>query len=738
MSLTNGRHDELWRLLEAVCEDDLTMPQAARLEEILKSDADARRYYLEYLDLHGALYWDTAVGGDSEAPAGLSAAGDVIATRPVVPAGARNTAGAGVAPELASSRRRFARLVPAVVLALLVAVVAVVFGLRRGDGGRPLVRDDGPQAAPQNQAERSGADGIRPGDTPIERDNRHRRPFEFPGRDGSRDGNTPSVAQGSNTPVPAPRPPAAIPRSRVIDGSVEAVVAAIDRRLREGWQAVGLEPSPVADDAEWMRRAYLDLVGHIPPAQDVARFLDDRRPAGVKRSELIDRLLEEPAYVRHWTTVMTNLLIGRSLERDVNRPALEKFFRESFAANRPWDEIVTELVAAEGFESENGAATFLLAHLNNEAVPATAITARLFLGVQVGCVQCHDHPFNSDWHQEQFWELNSFFQQTQVVHHVDVDPATGRRAERTELASRPAEELTFFETPRGVVRAVKPGYFGEPVDPAPDVNRRRELARLMFEDQDRQAARAMVNRMWAHFFGYGFTRPVDDMGPHNPPTHPELLDELTERFVDSGYDLQSLMRWITNSEAYQLTSRAHGGNASDDPDAGEPPAFSRMYVKPMTAEQLYDSVLVATRADLAAGSDWDSVARQRQAWLQQFVHAFDTEENDEATNFEGTIPQALTMMNGELVATALGANRGTFFASVAADRTSDAEKIRTLCLAALSRYPTEQELNAIRNLVRTAAAQSIRTGHDRQSAAIDCLRDVFWAYLNSSEFRLVH
>src|SRR5690606_24123234 len=134
----------------------------------------------------------------------------------------------------------------------------------------------------------------------------------------------------------------------------------------------------------------------------------------------------------------------------------------------------------------------------------------------------------------------------------------------------------------------------------PEVDRREELAKVLArEDPNHQVARAFVNRMWEHFFGVGFTKPVDDMGPHNPPSHPDLLDKLTEDFVKVDYNVKTLAQWITNSLPYHLTSRFNGSNTSDDPSAGEVPLFSHLYVKPLTAEQLYDSLIVATQADQA-------------------------------------------------------------------------------------------------------------------------------------------
>jgi hypothetical protein len=449
---------------------------------------------------------------------------------------------------------------------------------------------------------------------------------------------------------------------------------------------------------------------------------------------LVDRLLDDPAYVRHWTTVWANLLIGRSESRDVSRPALEKFLRDSFARNRPWSEIVFDLVAAEGDFEENGAANFLLAHLNNEAVPATAITARLFLGTQVQCIQCHNHPFN-DWKQDQFWELNCFFQQTEKQRAPGSANSAGVR---TQLVNIPVGDAIYFETRSGLMRAAYPKFEGTAIDPAPEVNRRLELARLMTAGEKPLLAEALVNRLWEHFLGAGFTRPVDDMGPHNPPTHPELLERLAREFVSSGYDVKQLVRWITSSEAYHLTSRFNDTNEIDDPAAGNPPLFSRVYVRSMSAEQLYDSLLVATRAHHAGAADWAAVAANRRAWLQQFVLALGTDENDEATTFDGTLPQALMMMNGDLIAGAVQGARGTFLHEVLSENSPEVEKLRKLSLAALSRYPTAKETTALRRLLHEQVTARTSTGASRQAATAEALQDVFWALLNSSEFILIH
>ena len=169
------------------------------------------------------------------------------------------------------------------------------------------------------------------------------------------------------------------------------------------------------------------------------------------------------------------------------------------------------------------------------------------------------------------------------------DAASGRMVvENVSLSTRDVDGPVYFETRNGLMKVAFPRYNQTPVDPGRDTDRRRELSRLITHDERPLVAEAAVNRMWGHFFGHGFTRQVDDLGPHSAPSHPAVLARLSEEFVRSGYDQKQLIRWICQTEAYQLTSRLNATNASDDPVAGDAPLFSHMYVKPMTAEQLYD------------------------------------------------------------------------------------------------------------------------------------------------------
>ncbi|MDB5389296.1 MAG: hypothetical protein JWM11_4942 [Planctomycetaceae bacterium] len=493
-------------------------------------------------------------------------------------------------------------------------------------------------------------------------------------------------------------------------GSSDVLIQFINEKVRQGWIENNIEPSPVADDGEWMRRVYLDIIGHVPPVEDVEAFIADKDKA--KRTKVIDKLLDDPAYVRNWTTIWANLLVGRgagnaNMGGPQRRAALQKFLRESFAKNRPWDAVVRDLVSAEGRYDQNGAVNFLMAHLNDGAVPATAMTAKLFLGLQVQCTQCHNHPFN-EWKQNQFWEYNSIFKQAREVTHQKYDEKTGRMVfDYAELVKQEAEGPVFFERRNGLMQVAYPRYEQYEIKPDADTNRRQEFAKLITQGERTQVADAMVNRMWGHFFGYGFTKPVDDMGPHNPASHPELLEKLSVEFVKAKYDQKQLIRWICNSEAYNLTSKMSPKNEVDNPANGERPKFTHMYVKSLSAEQLYDSLIIATNAHKSGRSNWEQAEQQRRMWMQQFVVAFGTDENDESTTFNGTIPQALMMMNGELVQNAISLEKGGYLRSVLEDKGGDDEKVKEMYMSTLSRVPTKKELMAAKMVIAGGNVQGL-------------------------------
>jgi hypothetical protein len=530
-------------------------------------------------------------------------------------------------------------------------------------------------------------------------------------------------------------------------------VAMIDAAIQKGWIDHNLIPSKPATDGEWCRRVYLDVLGRVPTVAEVNAYLTEKKRD--KREALVDELLSEKYqddYVRNWTTIWTNILIGRTGGNERKslavREGMQQYLSESFKYNKTYDELARELITATGSvkpgdDGFNGAANFLADKMAENGVQATARTAQIFLGMAVQCTQCHNHPFN-EYKQNQFWEMNAFFRQTRVEREPNDEKKqkfyakVSNRDFKGEGGNANKAEI-YYELRNGKLKVAYPVFvdgtslasiyakkgedFGDH-GMLSDINRREELAKLILAS--REFDQAIVNRMWAHFMGYGFTKPIDDIGPHNPPSHPELLDQLGKSFRTAGFDLKRLIKWMALSEPYSLSSQMSERNKDDDPSLGAKPMFSRFYLRQMEAEQLYESLLTATAADNTVAKDRGDQMKER--WLKQFSQAFGTDENDESTTFNGSIPQALTLMNGELIRLATSDKRGSMLKKVIDDAKMDnAQKIRHLYLAGLSRMPTKKEL-AVSNELLVA----------RKGNASQALQDIWWAVLNTNEFILIH
>ena len=557
-----------------------------------------------------------------------------------------------------------------------------------------------------------------------------------------------------------PSPATAQRRSR--DGANDygmPQVKLINEQIKKTWNAYQISPSQPATDGEWCRRVYLDIIGRIPSVDELKAFTSSR--SAQRKAELVGKLLYDgrytEEYARNWTTLWTNVLIGRSggTERNslTSRPGMQKYLRDCFARNKPYNDMVMELVSATGSNTPgtkdfNGAVNFLAMKVNDQkGTLATAATAKVFLGLQVQCTQCHNHPFN-EWKQQKFWEFNAFFRQTRALRKFV--PGT-RDVAASELVDQdfagegatPEDAEIYYELRNGLLKAAYPVFVdGTAISKSgyvQDVNRRTELAKLILSSDYMDMC--VVNRYWAHFFGYGFTKPIDDMGPHNPPTHPELIERLGQQIREHSYNLKELIRWITLSEAYSLSSRITKANAQDDPLLGETPKFSHFYLRQMRAEELYESLLVATKAAETRGSYADQ-ERAKTQWLGQFVMAFGNDEGTEATTFNGTIPQALMMFNGELIRNATNAQRGSFLWDVANGKLKQSQQIDYLYQAALARRPTTNERRIAQALFIERAKDQV--GNDRKkrvdaaAANVAALQDIWWAVLNSNEFIINH
>jgi hypothetical protein len=533
--------------------------------------------------------------------------------------------------------------------------------------------------------------------------------------------------------------------SRATDGQI---IKRIDALVRDHWKEYEVTGGKPANESTWCRRVYLDVLGRTPTIAELESFLKDRdsnKKANLAKRLLSDEFSEE--YARHSTVLWVNTLIGRAQRAGsfTNRQGMQKYLRESFLANKPYDQMVYELLTATGASRPghpefNGAVNFLGDKLEGAGITAaslgTARTSEIFMGVRLQCVQCHNHPFNN-WKQNQYWELNAFFRQGVALRRFegDRDPAFIELADQDYADERgdAKEAAVFYEGSDRVMRVAYPvftdkdgkrteistsGYLEE-------VNRRKELAKLIVYSG--YLPDAMVNATWARFLGYGFTKPVDDMGPHNLPANPKLLDEVSRNFRESGYNIKRLITWIVLSLPYSLDSRPT--TPKDEPSQGIRPLFTRFYIRQLQPEEMYESLRSITEGPARTREAVVRRESDRDAWVANLVTAqLYVTENKESTSFDGSIPQMLMMFNGELTRQATSTDTDSFLHRLAGDsKLRDLEKVDRLFLAALSRKSANKEQAAIGEL-----------WHTRGRSQSEVLRDVWWSLINSNEFILNH
>lgn len=489
-----------------------------------------------------------------------------------------------------------------------------------------------------------------------------------------------------------------------------ALIARIDELINARLQVAGLAPAPAASDSEFLRRVYLDLTGVVPRVFEVREFLADERPE--KRAALIDKLLASPAHATHlantWRTIM--LPGGLDLDQINNVVGVQNWLRQRFLENLRYDNLVAELLVA----SDGGEAGPALYYTSLDLAPEklAASTARIFLGLQIECAQCHDHPFDA-WKQRDFWGYAAFFARLRQPPMANPNPR-----ERARLVDLDEGEVKLPNSEEVVL----PRY---PAGASPDAaelgTRRQQLAIWMASRDNPFLARAGANRAWWHLFGRGLVEPVDDLGQQNAPSHPELLAELSRYFVTSGFDLRELYRVLANTAAYQRTSQW----TSDPPP---PELFAHQSVKTLTADQLYDSVSrVLARRPQAMGPG----AGANASLLDPRRRAFIAKVQSTGRNFldyQAGVLQALALLNGSDLAEATDPERSALLGSLAAPIFSDEDRLTALFLATCSRPPTPDELS----LGKTQLAR-YATDQQHQGYA-----DVLWALLNSAEFALNH
>jgi len=493
--------------------------------------------------------------------------------------------------------------------------------------------------------------------------------------------------------------------------SPEELAARIDQHIALKWAEKNVQPAQRAGDAEFFRRLSLDVNGRIPTIVDLRDFQDDTRAD--KRRIWLERLLEkkgttEPGdaglYVQHFTNYWRSVIFSQTTNQQGRFVAnqLDPWLRRHLIQNTPYDQMVRELL------TNPQGAPFFLANENKPEVIAGS-TARLFLGVKLECAQCHDDRSGGDWTRRQFWEYAAFF--------TDFSPQRGMRPLTPTANGTPAkiklgdkDELVEAKFLDGAVPPWRSNAS------APTI-----LAEWITTAENPYFARAAVNRMWHYFLGTGLVDPVDFMGTEeNPPSHPELLDELAYQFAAHKFDLKYLIRALVHSRAYQLTS-VQSHDSQEDPRV-----FGRMAVRGLSPEQLFDNAQLATGYRVTTSPNMGrgfpfQPNDPRSAFLARFSN------NDKRTERQTSILQALFLMNGQWLTDAIEHPGGCLdkIANAGA-HVPTSKRIKELYIISLSREPRSDEMERMLKYVET-------TGDQRKA-----LSDIFWALLNSAEFILNH
>lgn len=504
----------------------------------------------------------------------------------------------------------------------------------------------------------------------------------------------------------------------------EPLRAVIDRELSAAWKKENLTPAGKSTDAEFLRRVYLDLVGTIPTHDEAVKFLADT--GAKKREKLIDALLADPRFAAAQANVWDLALFGRNPGNPSDtrtRPAFKAWLTKQFADGVTHDKLVKELLRAEQPGSE-----MFLVQFRNAPNDATVAVSRLFLGTQLQCAQCHDHPFDV-WTQKDFYGVSGFFvrlvvQETSAgnVRNFTIgekwsgevlfsgnakDAAPGKKGNPVKPKFLGGDELAEPPTPKDFKEPAPKS--GEKL-PKPAFSRKEKLAEWVIAPENPYFANATVNRVWAQFMGRGVVHPIDDFNKDNAPSHPVLLAALAKGFVAQKYDLKHLVREIVNSEAYQLS----GIGASK---AALPEWFERARVRPLTAEEIV--------AAMRTANSFEPNPKEPNANWEYFLRAFGEPTNG-LGEFQGSLSEHLFLNNSDQVRQLFRRKKGNLADQLLTSTEPWEKRVERLYLSVLSRPPKPKELEAFVSYIKR---------EPKPDAAVE---DAIWVLLNSSEFRFNH
>jgi len=507
--------------------------------------------------------------------------------------------------------------------------------------------------------------------------------------------------------------------------------AVIDREVAQGWKTGKVEPAQLANDATFLRRSYLDLTGTVPTYAEARVFLDDA--AKGKRAKLVDRLLTDKRHARHQMQIWDLIIFTRNPANPAftrKRDAFKNWLEKQFAKNVPWDALVRKMILAE----EAGSAMFHVQYRNRPEDETVAVS-RIFLGTQLGCARCHDHPFEA-LTQRDFYGMAGFFVRLQVLQETK-----GKEKVYT-IGEKSSGEVLFT----GPAADAVPGKKGEPVAPKflsgaaldePDLpkefkepdyrkikkapypkpffSRKEKLAAWITAPENPYFARAAVNRVWAQFMGRGLVHPVDDLKPDSEPSHPALLDALAKEFVAHKFDLSWLMREIVLSESYQRDSAGPG-------TAAAPKWYERARVRPLSAEEFMAALRVATGFNVAQGLD----AKMPNAAGSYMLKIFG-KPTDGRGNFQGGVHEHMFLNNGSQLRSLISAKKGNLADTLLKSEAPWDERVDRLFLSTLTRIPSSAE--------REKLVAYITAKKDDKRVTRARLEESILALLNSSRFR---
>ena len=517
----------------------------------------------------------------------------------------------------------------------------------------------------------------------------------------------------------------------------------IDEHVFAKLKQLGIPPSEVCSDSEFLRRASLDITGTLPAAVEAEKFLADKDPE--KREKLIDDLLGRPAYASYfslkWGDILRNrqkgmVGVGGGATRTV---ALHDWIRDSLKTNKPYDQFVREILTAKGdFAGTNAQPP--VGWYNVLRTPQMMVddTAQVFLGTRIQCAQCHHHPYEK-WSQDDYWSLAAFFARTQLGNTPSKGkgpPAGGQKGLPVVVARE--GQVT---NPQGKVYSNPRPLDGEMLTVPPEQDPRQLLADWMVRPDNPYFARALVNRYWAHFFGRGIVEMPDDLRVTNPPSNPALLDALAKDFSGHKYDFTYLIRTICTSKTYQLSSTPTEYNAKDKQN------FARFYPRRLAAEALVDAIDQVTGVPTTFGSG-GKVASARaidlpdEAFRSPLLAAFGKPERSSACECERspavTLGQSLLLIGSPEVHNKLK-NPKSRAGLLAADSRPVAEKIKEVYLLVYSRPPTAEEQQIAEAYLAKPATVSPSVPKQQATSAKQWpYEDFLWALMNTKEFLFNH